>query len=57
MGGYGNNLECNLSIVGVNEPVYSNGLYVKFINSLNALLPKGTRRRELVKKIAGVFIK
>lgn len=42
---------------GIKEPVYSDGLYVKLINRLNRIFPKGTRRRALVKHIAGVFIR
>ncbi len=38
------------------ESIYSEGIYVKLFRSLNKLLPIGSRRRNFVKRIAGVLI-
>lgn len=47
----------NTTIAGIKEPVYNDGLYVKLINRLNLLFPKGSRKRERMKTVAGIFIK
>lgn len=47
----------NITVMGVKEPVYNDGLYVKLINRLNRLFPKGSRRRERLKGFARIFIK
>ncbi len=47
----------NITVTGVKEPVYNDGLYVKLINRLNRIFPKGSRRRERLKGFARVFIK
>lgn len=47
----------NTTVTGVKEPVYNDGLYVKLINRLNRIFPKGSRRRERLKGFARVFIK
>lgn len=38
------------------DDVYVNGLFVKFYKRMNRLYPRGSRRREFVKKIAGFFV-
>lgn len=46
-----------LSINGLDEPIYIDGLYIKLINKLNRWFPKNSNKRKYLKKIARVFFK
>lgn len=46
-----------LNIEGVDDPIYIDGIMVKFVNKINKFLPIGSKRRNTVKAIAGKFFK
>lgn len=56
-------LETLTSNTGVNSisnelvELYQDGLLVAFIKKINEFMPKGSRKREVVKKVAGKFMK
>ena len=45
-----------LQIPGMEETIYIDGMYIRLINKLNKWFPKGSRRRERVKKLAKIFV-
>ncbi len=45
------------NIPSVMSDIYADGLFVSFYNKMNRILPKGSKKRENVKKIARKFIK
>lgn len=42
---------------GLEESIYIDGLYIKFINKMDKWFPKNSKRRKWLKKLAGVFFK
>lgn len=46
-----------LNIDGVDDPIYVDGIMVKFMNKINKLLPIGSKRRDTVKAVAGKIFK
>lgn len=46
-----------LSVNGLDQPIYIDGLYIKLINKLNRWFPKDSHRRYTMKKLARVFFK
>lgn len=52
-----NNDYHGIYIDGIDESIYIDGMYIKLINKLNKMFPKGSRKRERMKKFAGVFMK
>lgn len=46
-----------VQIEGLDDPLYIDGIMVQFIKKVNKLFPLGSKRRNCIKKIAGIFIK
>lgn len=44
-------------IKSIEEPIYIDGLYIKLINKMNKIFPKGSKKRERLKKIIKFFVK
>ena len=45
-----------LQIPGMDDTIYIDGMYIRLINKLNHWFPKGSKRRERVKKLAKIFV-
>lgn len=45
-----------LQIPGMDDTIYIDGMYIRLINKLNKWFPKGSKRRERVKKLARIFV-
>ena len=45
-----------LKIAGLEDTLYINGFYIKMINKINKSFPKGSKKRELIKRIARRFV-
>ncbi|MDI9210784.1 MAG: DUF4422 domain-containing protein [Clostridium butyricum] len=52
-----NNDHHGIYVDGLEEAIYMDGMYIKLINKLNKMFPKGSKKRERMKKIARFFVK
>ena len=52
-----NNDHHGIYVDGLEEAIYMDGMYIKLINKLNKMFPKGSKKRERMKKFARFFVK
>lgn len=52
-----NNDYHGIYLEGLEDSIYIDGMYIKLINKLNKMFPKGSKKRERMKKFAKFFVK
>ena len=52
-----NNDHHGIYLDGLEDSIYIDGMYIKLINKLNKMFPKGSKKRERMKKFAKFFVK